>query len=217
MKRMKGKTVLIVGGTSGIGFALAKKVSDAGARVIVSSRSKHKESYNFDYISVDLTVDSDVADLVGIAGNIDHLAITIKSPLVVENFLEINNDDVRNAFETKFWGQYNLVKKIHKNINTGGSITMTSGSLGIKPHKGFSTMSAVAGAVDSLCRSLALELAPLRVNSVSPGFKTLEELKDKIPLGLGTSQQMANSYFYLMNDDYVTGTNLITDGGALLV
>ena len=78
-------------------------------------------------------------------------------------------------------------------------------------------MSIIAGAVDSLCKSLAIELAPIRVNSVSPGYKTLEELNDKIPLGLGDDTKMSNPYLFLMNDDYLTGTSIVCDGGAMLV
>lgn len=78
-------------------------------------------------------------------------------------------------------------------------------------------MSIIAGAVDSLCKALAIELFPLRVNCVSPGYKTLEELQDKIPLGLGNDALMSNPYLFLINDSYTTGTSIVCDGGAMLV
>ena len=76
-------------------------------------------------------------------------------------------------------------------------------------------MSIVSGAIESLCKSLAIELAPIRVNTVCPGFKTLSELEDKIPLGLGSDSQMANPYLFLMNDDYITGASIVSDGGGI--
>lgn len=216
---MNGKKVLIVGGASGIGKSLAFKASEAGAEVYIASRNADKqeiESKNTHCLSADVTVESDICDLLGQIGEIDHLAVTVKSPLVVDDFKNLNAEETRSAFETKFWGQYNIAKHAQHQIRKGGSITLTSGTLGQKPHSGFSTMSIIAGAVDSLSKALALELAPIRVNAVAPGFKTLKEMEDKVPLGLGTSEQMANSYFYLMNDDYITGTTIVTDGGALI-
>jgi len=148
---------------------------------------------------------------------IDHLIITVKSPLMVSPFLELKSEDVRFAFETKFWGQYNFAKLAHKYIRKGGSIIFTSGTLGSKPYDGYSTMSIISGAVESLCKALAIELSPIRVNAVCPGFKSLKEMKGKIPLGLGSDCQMSNPYLFLMNDNYITGTTIVSDGGAMLV
>ncbi|WNO10631.1 SDR family oxidoreductase [Teredinibacter sp. KSP-S5-2] len=223
---MKNKKVLIVGGSSGIGLNLAKKLELKGADVIIASRSaKEKQSelknlsglHSSTFYSVDITKEEDIKNLLKIVGNIDHLVLTVKSPLVSGSFLELNPEDVRSAFETKFWGQYNFAKLARKNINKNGSITLTSGTLGVRPYSGYSTMSIIAGAVDSLCKALAVELAPLRVNSVSPGYKTLEELHDKIPLGLGSDAKMSNPYLFLLEDSYLTGTSIVCDGGATLV
>ncbi len=214
-----GKRVLIVGGGTGIGRCLAEKASISGAEVIIASRkaAQYKSDFpDFKCLSVDITIESEVSDLFGQVGEFDHLAVTVKSPLIVDNFKNLATQDTRSAFETKFWGQYNLAKHAYRYLREGGSITLTSGTLGQKPFSGFSTMSIIAGAIDSLSKSLALEFSPIRVNTVCPGFKTLKEMETKIPLGLGSSEQMANPYLYLMNDDYITGTTLVTDGGALI-
>lgn len=223
---MKDKRILIVGGSSGIGLTLAKRVRESGSEVIIASRSalENKEkiqtfigSEKVTVFSVDITVEAEINHLLSGLGKVDHIVFTVKAPLITGAFLELNSGDVRKAFETKFWGQYNFAKLASKNLNENGSIIFTSGTLGARPYEGYSTMSIIAGAVDSLCKALAIELAPLRVNSVSPGYKTLEELKNKIPLGLGNDAKMSNPYLFLMNDDYLTGTSIVCDGGAMLV
>ena len=223
---MKDKKVLIVGGSSGIGLALAKKVGEKGADVVIESRSalKYKDKLenvsgleNCRFFSVDITVESEIQILLKQIGMIDHLIITVKSPIIVAPFLELKSEDVRFSFETKFWGQYNFVKLAYKYINKNGSITFSSGTLGNRPYKGYSTMSIINGAVESLCKALAIELSPIRVNAVCPGFKTLKEMENKIPLGLGNASQMSNPYLFLMNDSYITGTTIVSDGGAMLV
>lgn len=223
---MKGTRVLIVGGSSGIGLALAKNLGLNGADVIIASRSalEKKDTIqvlegleNCKLFSVDITVEEQIDNLLRDVGPIDHLVFTVKAPLVTAPFLELDVKDVHKAFETKFWGQYNFAKLAKKFINDNGSITFTSGTLGNRPYEGYSTMSIIAGAIDSLCKALAIELSPLRVNSVSPGYKTLEELKERIPLGLGTDLQMSNPYLFLINDSYLTGTSIVCDGGAMLV
>lgn len=223
---MKNKKVLIVGGSSGIGLSVGQQIAKAGAEVFIASRSaldKEAEIKNLPGLenttlfSVDITSEEQIQDMLRDLGKIDHLVFTIKAPLITGEFLELDNVDVRHAFETKFWGQYNFTKLAKASINDGGSIIFTSGTLAVKPYQGYSTMGVIAGAVDSLCKSLAVELAPLRVNAVSPGYKSLEELEETIPLGLGCSEKMANPYLFLMNDSYTTGTSLVCDGGAILV
>ncbi len=220
------KRVLIVGGSSGIGLALAKSLGERGDDVIIASRSaveKREEITsisgleNCTLFSIDITDDIQIDNLLKDLGKIDHLVFTVKAPLITAPFLELNSNDVRDAFETKFWGQYNVVKKASHLINPNGGIIFTSGTLAGRPYDGYSTMSIIAGAIDSLGKALAVELSPLRVNCVAPGYKTLEELQDKIPLGLGNDAQMSNPYLFLIDDEYVTGTSIVCDGGATLV
>lgn len=224
--KMKNKTILIVGGNSGIGLALAQQVKEQKGNVIIASKSAEQQAPELrkinklkecKYFSFDITKESEIKKLLQKIGCIDHLAITVKSPLIVAPFLELNIQEVRQAFETKLWGQYNLAKLAYQQINSGGSIVFSSGSLSVRPYSGFSTMSIINGAVESLCKALALELAPIRVNAVSPGFTTLKEMEDKIPLGLGKFSQIAEAYLFLMNNTYLTGTTIFIDGGAMLI
>ena len=223
---MKNKSVLIIGGSSGIGLALAQQVKEQGGNVIIASKSAEQQAHELrkinkleecKYFSFDITKESEINKLLEKTGFIDHIAITVKSPLIVAPFLELNTHDVRQAFETKLWGQYNIAKLAYKQINPEGSIIFSSGTLGIRPYLGFSTMSTINGSVESLCKALALELAPIRVNTVSPGFTKLKEMEDKIPLGLGKCSQIAEAYLFLMNNSYLTGTTIFSDGGAMLI
>jgi NAD(P)-dependent dehydrogenase (short-subunit alcohol dehydrogenase family) len=223
---VKGQKVLIVGGNSGVGLALATKLTEKKASVIIASRSALKQTAQLQAInglencqcfSVDITREDEIRDVLAQVGSFDHLVITVKSPIITAPFLESQAEDVRHAFETKFWGQYNFAKLAAKHINKNGSITFSSGTLSNRPYEGYSTMSVIAGAVESLCKALAIELSPIRVNAVAPGFKTLNELKEKIPLGLGSDEQISNPYLFLINDSYITGTTIVTDGGAVLV
>lgn len=223
---IKNQTVLIIGGSSGIGLALAQQVREQGGNVIIASKSAEQQAPELrkisnlkecKYFSFDITQESEIKKLLGKIGFIDHIAITVKSPLIVAPFLELNTPDVRHAFETKLWGQYNIAELAYKQIKSGGSIVFSSGTLGVRPYFGFSTMSMINGAVESLCKALALEIAPIRVNAVSPGFTTLKEMENKIPLGLGKFSQIAEAYLFLINNSYLTGTTIFSDGGAMLI
>ena len=223
---LKGKKVVIVGGSSGIGLSLAKKVSEKDGDVIIASRTaeeKREKLVKIDslrrckFFNLDITSEYEIQRFLEHADTVDHLVFTIKSKITTGRFEKLGTREVRKSFETKFWGQYNFVKFSFGKINSGGSIILTSGSLGLRPILGYSTMSMICGAVDSLCKTLALEFAPIRVNAVSPGFLTLKEMEDKIPLGLGSYSQIANAYLFLLEDSYTTGTVITSDGGALLI
>ena len=223
---LSSRRILIVGGSSGIGLALARQVAQRGAHTIVASPSAARRadelraaglSGNCEFLSFDVTVEREAHRLLERCDSLDHLAVTIKAPLVRAPFLQLPLEDARRAFEVKFWGQYHLARAAHPRLRPGGSIVLSAGTLASHPHEGFSIMSAVAGAVESLCKALALELAPVRVNAVSPGFTSWQEMDSKIPLGLAKDAQVANSYLFLMNDRYITGTTVVSDGGATLV
>ncbi len=223
---MESKTVVIVGGCSGTGLALAKKVASKGAQVIVASRSaqKHaqtlgKESWakNVTFFSVDITRETDIQAFFAELPPVDHIAITVKAPIVAKPLIDLDIMEVRQAFETKLWGQYLVAKSAHQHIKAGGSIVLSSGTLAQRPIQDYSTLSIINGAVESLCRSLALEFSPIRVNAVAPGFTTLQSMGDKVPLGLGEYEQIANAYLFFMEDTYTTGVVMATDGGAKLI
>ncbi|MBP7901610.1 MAG: SDR family oxidoreductase [Spirochaetes bacterium] len=227
-----GKRVMVAGGTSGIGLAVAQRASDYFDEVVLVSRNSQKRSHelktlfkneNVKFIDADMSSRSDISDLFKKTGKIDHLVITFRPELTGATFFDIQDDQAKKAFDLKFWGQYNLVKTAALNFNKGGSIVMTSGIAGQKTYKGSLVMSVINSAVETMCRVLALELAPLRINTVSPGFvepksDEIQKVTERIPVKrIAFAEEAVLAYMYLMENGYITGTVLTVDGGALLV
>jgi len=230
---MLNKKILIVGGSSGIGYEIARKAIDAGAKVVIASRSIEKLNIaasklgrNVEVEVVDASSDQSVANLFQKVGSFDHLAITIKPQLPSKQFLENEIDMAMAAFNAKFWGQYRLAKFGVKHINPKGSIVFTSGIASCRSYEGYSVVSAMNAATESLAKSIATELAPIRVNVVCPGFvetnpptiarvQHIKKISPNIPLDrLATANEIADAYLYLFSSQYSTGTIVTVDGGA---
>ncbi len=225
------KKILIVGGSSGIGLAVARQAHILGANVIIASRSaseRHHELVSLigdeiETLSYNIASESETRCIVEQVGKIDHLVLTVRPDLKPDRFQETDISAAKEAFETKFWGQYRLIQQVWRKINQNGSITMTAGIAGEHIYQGFSTMSMINSAAETLCRALAVELSPIRVNIVSPGFvepkaKEIEKQAEQFPLGrLASPEDIAHTYIYLMTNSYTTGTAIVTDGGARLI
>lgn len=228
---LEGKTVLVAGGSSGIGLAVASLAHQDGARVIIASRSAVKQNDRLadvtgnaaEMYSVDVTSDESVRGLFQAVGAVDHLVIAVRPDSKSALFLETNVAEAKQAFETKFWGSYRLIREAQAHIKEHGSIVLTTGIAGEKIYEGASTMAIINSAVETLCRSLAVELAPLRVNAVSPGFvepkpREVQEYASRFPSRrLASTNDIAAAYLYLMTNPYVTGTVAVVDGGARLI
>lgn len=228
---LEGKTVLIAGGSSGIGLAVASLAHKNGAHVIITSRNATKQNDRLaDLVgrtaethSFDITSDESVCGLFQTVSSIDHLVIAVRPDIESSLFLELEISEAKQAFDTKFWGTYRLIRAAQPRMRQHGSITVTSGIAGEKVYKGASTMAITNSAVETLCRSLAVELAPLRVNAVSPGFvepkpREIQEYAGQFPSKrLASVNDVAMAYLYLMTNPYVTGAITVVDGGARLV
>jgi NAD(P)-dependent dehydrogenase (short-subunit alcohol dehydrogenase family) len=228
---LEDKRILLVGGSSGIGLSVAKQVSQLGAKIMIASRTAAECQNTFVGIlgegistfSCDIISEQDVNCLIEAVDQIDHLVITVRPDIKPAFFRDMNIDYARQAFESKFWGPYRLIQLIHSHINPGGSIIMTSGIAGEKIFKGSSTMGIINSAVETLCRSLAVELAPIRVNAVSPGFvepkiKEIQTYALQFPQPrLASLQEIAQAFICLMTNNYLTGTIMVVDGGARLI
>lgn len=230
----KNKKVVVVGGSSGIGYAVAQKALNAGARVVIASRSNERLGTAAKQLGegvqpevVDASDEESVADFFRRVGHFDHLAITIKPRLPAGQFLENEVDAVMTAFDAKFWGQYRLAKHGAKYIQKNGSITFTSGIASRRGYPGYSAVSAMNAATEALAKAIAIELAPIRVNTVCPGFVNTEPptsvrtehvrvLSPSLPLNrLGMASEIAEAYLYLFANSYTTGTVVVVDGGAI--
>ena len=228
---LQDKRILIVGGSSGIGLAVAKQACKAGGKVVIASRNAVKnhdnlativghdvETYSFDVTS-GLETETELKKI----GAIDHLVITTRPEITSAPFIETSLEQAKKAFESKFWGQYQLIQKAQGHISQDGSIVMTTGIAGEKIFKNFSTMTIINSSTEAFCRSLAVELAPIRVNVVSPGFVApkspeIEKYAQQFPIRkIASPKDIADAYLYLMGSRYTTGISVVVDGGAMLI
>ncbi len=233
---LENQKVVIVGGTAGIGLAVAKAVALQGTSVVVASRSQDKVEQAKTVIkgvvegyTANVTNEQSIQSLFDRIGEFDHLVLTPGEPVTFTPFLQSDLSYVRRIFETKFWGQYLCIQYGATRIKRNGSITLTSGSGSAS--KGTSALACINGAVEALSKTLAVELAPVRVNVVRPGMIDTD-LWGKFPLQerhqmygkvgkellvgrIGTPEEIAQTYLYLMNSGFTTGTALTIDGGTL--
>jgi NAD(P)-dependent dehydrogenase (short-subunit alcohol dehydrogenase family) len=234
--KLKGKKVVVLGGTSGFGFATAKAVAIAGAHVVIASRSRENVDKALKELprgvegtTVDVGDEAALERFFAGLGGLDHLVVTAGDSLSPSS---ASYAQARQIFEVRFWGAYLSAKTAFPHIRPGGSITLTNGIVGIRPWKGWSVASAVAGAVESLTRALALEMAPIRVNTVCAGMvKTplwsgmSEAERDAmyaqqasiLPVGrVGEAEDIAESFLYLMQSGFTTGQIVVIDGGSVI-
>jgi len=231
---LAGKKVVVVGGSSGIGLATAELARREGAEVIIASRNAEKlnavaATLGARAIAADVTNDKSVEDLFAACGVVDHVVVTA-AQLRSGPFKTVAMDDVRSTMEGKFWGAWRVAKSAQ--IAPGGSLTLVSGFLSIRPRPNSAIVGAANGAIESLARSLALELAPVRVNCVSPGIidtpiratmpeaarlDMLAKTAASLPVGrVGTGEDIARQILAFMTIGFATGSIVYLDGGALI-
>ena len=228
---LKDKRIFIAGGSSGIGLSVAKMAYKLGAKIIVGSRSAaEKHAFLVDEIgpgveshSFDATSEAGAEKALATTGDIDYLVITLRPDINPAPFVKTTVSEAQKAFSSKFWGQYRLISHAAGHISPGGGIVMTSGIAGEKIYKNFTTMALINSASETLCKALAVELAPIRVNIVSPGFVApkppeAEKFAEAFPLGrFADPFDVAKAYIHLMENAYITGMTMVVDGGARLI
>jgi len=234
---LEGKRVVVIGGTSGIGFAVAELARAQGAAVVIGSSAGTNVDAAVERLSgatgraVDLRDEASVNGFFGELGAFDHLAITAGdwgAPMFAPT-RDLDLTRAREFFTVRFWGALAAVKHACHSIAQDGSITLTSGVLSQRPRKGAPLATALGGAVEHLARGLAMDLAPVRVNAVCPGLVLTEHVKQMpeerllsmvAPLPVpraATPAEAAKAYVYLMLNAYATGQVLPVDGGGLLI
>lgn len=233
---LKNKDVLIVGGSSGIGLAVAEAVVLKGGHVVIASRDKEKLQKAADHLShgarflvADITNENSVQDMADYVASVDHLVITASSG-VCGPFKTLTIDDAKAAFESKFWGQYRVAKAV--TVRENGSITFTSGTFSQRPSPGYAQLAAINGAVEALGRALAVELAPIRVNVVCPGLvdtpayakmpdaarnAMFESVRQMLPVKrIAKPEDVANAVVMMMGNPHMSGAKITVDGGGVL-
>jgi NAD(P)-dependent dehydrogenase (short-subunit alcohol dehydrogenase family) len=172
----RNKRVVVLGGSSGLGFAVAEQASTKGATIVIASsnservqKAVEKLEGNAQGHTLDLTDESAVENFFAKVGAFDHLVFTAGDSLHLHDVATTDLRQARRAFELRYWAALAAMKYGNKNIRKGGSIVLTTGVAGQRPHKGWVIAASVCGTIEALTRALAVELAPIRVNAVSPG------------------------------------------------
>jgi NAD(P)-dependent dehydrogenase (short-subunit alcohol dehydrogenase family) len=237
---LDGQKVIVLGGSSGIGLATAKAAAAAGAQVLIVSgnqsnitRALATMSGNSTGLVVDLRDELAIKRLFEQTGNFDHLVYTAGSSMSVQQVVDLETRTIRDYFELRFWGAFAAVKYGVPAIRNGGSITLTSGIANRRPGSGWALGASTSGALEGFTVAMAVELAPVRVNIVSPGmtrtnlWSGIPEVEREEMYGqsgarlltgrVATAEEVAQTYLYLMTAPFVTGQAIIVDGGAVLL
>jgi NAD(P)-dependent dehydrogenase (short-subunit alcohol dehydrogenase family) len=232
--------VVILGGSSGIGLAVAEQAASLGAHIVIASSNAERVQKAVESLgksaqghTVDLSDELAIETLFTKLGAFDHLVFTAGDSLHLYDLAATDLKQARRAFELRYWAALAAVKYGNKNIRKGGSIVLTTGIAGQRPHKGWVIAASVCGTIEALTRALALEVAPIRVNAVSPGVvrtnlwqsMTVEEREhlyesvgNSLPVGrVGEPGDIAQAYIFLMQERFCTGQILVVDGGTVLV
>ncbi len=236
---LSGKKVVIIGASSGMGLAIAKTAAEAGAKVTLvgrNSASLEKAAADVGYdsyaIAADIAHERAIANLFEQVSMLDHL-VTTAANLAYAPIQEFDSTAAQAIIASKILGPFYAVKHAAPRLSKEGSITFFSGVAAWKPMPGASMVAAANGALAAFARSLAVELAPVRVNVVSPGVvetpswndmpeeerKALfENLGKQLPTRrIGQPHDLADAVLFLMQNGYTTGTVLHVDGGHRLI
>lgn len=233
---LEGQKIVVFGGGSGAGLASAKLLASKGAEVIVAGRGAESLDAKKELGPKGSAIAVDGKDVAAVEaffekiGAFDHLVITAGATNRGGEFVtSITDKTFRETFDGKFWVQVTAAHAGAKRIRKGGSITFFSGGANRRAMKGMVNIAAVNGALDAIVPTLSLELAPTRVNAISPGtLRTtywtgvgeaqLEQIFDHmakaLPAGrVGTADDIANAVLFVVTTGYLTGAVLPVDGG----
>jgi NAD(P)-dependent dehydrogenase (short-subunit alcohol dehydrogenase family) len=233
---LKDRSVLVVGRAGGIARATTAAIQAAGGQVIAAGRNRDelKTAYNdtVDVETIDLTDEDSIADLANRLGTVDHV-VTTASARVYGPVQELDPAAVMLSMATKVIGPLLLVKHFEPRMPRDGSFVLFAGIRSRQPTPGSSAVTATNGAVDAMTRALALELAPIRVNAISPGTidsGAWERLGEKAKAELfetrerhnpvrrmGTSDDIASAVVFALTNTFMTGAVIPVDGGEPLV
>jgi Dehydrogenases with different specificities (related to short-chain alcohol dehydrogenases) len=236
---LRGRTVALVGGGTGIGLQVARICVTLGAQVVLGGRTPAKLAGACEQLGSSATWKRvDTADHVSLSeffddiDVVDHL-FTTAADYVSGSMRSLSNEQAESAMASKFWGQYYAVKYALPKFSSDGSVVLLAGADGARPTAEAAAYVACNAAVEGLGRGLAFELAPVRVNTISPGaidgnfWSTRKKpaIRDEafaryqnanLTKRVGTEAEVAAAVVFLFSNGYSTGSTMYLDGGYSL-
>ena len=225
---------VVVGGTSGLGRAIAVALAHRGERVVITGRNAERTAavageigHGVTGLAVDLSRPQEIAGALAALGPVDHLVLAA----IERDQNTARNYDLKRALNLvtlKLVGYTEVVHTLVPRLQAEASILLFGGQAKDRPYPGSTTVSTVNGGVEALVRTLALELAPIRVNALHPGViadtdawrgkaDVLEPLRLATPTGrLALIEDVCGAAMFLLDNRAINGINLTIDGGRLL-
>jgi NAD(P)-dependent dehydrogenase (short-subunit alcohol dehydrogenase family) len=242
MSDLSNRHVVVIGGSSGMGYATAQAVLAEGARVTVASSSEPRAAAAAARLGpgaaaavCNLDSPASVDRFFSDVTTIDHLVITAharNAVATIQPLSQLRWADAEAAFSVKFFGTLRAVRAAHLKLASDGSIILLSGAASRRPIAGHVLLGGLNAALEGAARQLAKELAPIRVNVISPGLvrsdayaampedqrEAMYATRTKVlPVGrIGAPADIAIAAVHLMKNSYITGVVQDIDGGGLL-
>lgn len=233
---LRHRKILIAGGGSGIGFRLAADAAAAGAEVVIGGRDPDRldggmrPGQGVTTARLDLGDEESVKDLAERIGRLDHV-VSLAAAHANGPVTDLDRAAVLRAFDAKVIGPLLLAKHFAPRIRPGGSLLFFSGVAAHRPAPGLAVMVTTNGAVEYLAEALAVELAPVRVNAVSPGivdsgaWDAMGDRRDAFfaetaagnpARRIGSPADISSAALLALTNPFLTGTTLHIDGGGRL-
>jgi NAD(P)-dependent dehydrogenase (short-subunit alcohol dehydrogenase family) len=236
MRDMSDLRVVIIGGSSGIGEATARLFALRGAEVVIAGRNAEKLDHALERIGsgdrrvLDATAPEAVVRFFADVGAFNHLVLSVSGGAGGGPFASLDLSRLRHGFEAKFWAYLTAMQATLPHIRQGGSITLVTAGSARAAMAGTAGLAAINGALEAMVRPLAVELAPVRVNAVSPGVidtpwwsavpaqqrdAMFAQAAEALPVGrVGTPEDVAEAIGFVATNGFMTGTVIECDGGG---